>query len=277
MADRAHLLATLGLPPSATLAQAKEAYRVYARAFHPDRPGGNSEALARINAAWDALQASFASGPRATTRSTPKDPASKQAPSPDLFVFEDTPALDRALSNVAGEVMRAFIDARIATLRANPARKRWVGDTSGVPKHPPMRVHRARSVLENGTGVLTYLCNSGLAHGSNTVIFPTAQRQGDLLAIKSPMLSSTFEHSDGPTSTISVMNPFGKRLDFRFLNTHHALVEMDVHDPAFIAGALQTHTHFINMRTKAMLAIEAGTMPRWMRPALHAWNRHTQG
>lgn len=56
--DLAAALRELGADPSATLAQAKRAFRRAALRLHPDR-GGNTEAMAALNAAWRTIQDRF--------------------------------------------------------------------------------------------------------------------------------------------------------------------------------------------------------------------------
>lgn len=56
-APRTAALADLGLGPFASTQEARTAWRVMARAHHPDQPGGNAARMARINAAWDHVQA----------------------------------------------------------------------------------------------------------------------------------------------------------------------------------------------------------------------------
>lgn len=48
--------AVLGCEPTATLEQARVAYRKAASAAHPDRPGGSEDQMARVNAAWERAQ-----------------------------------------------------------------------------------------------------------------------------------------------------------------------------------------------------------------------------
>jgi hypothetical protein len=49
----------LGVPASATADQVRDAYRQLAAKHHPDRAGGDAAAMARINAARDAMMARF--------------------------------------------------------------------------------------------------------------------------------------------------------------------------------------------------------------------------
>lgn len=48
--------AALGLPPTATLDEAKAAYRRLAMQHHPDR-GGDAEAFKRVKEAWEWIEA----------------------------------------------------------------------------------------------------------------------------------------------------------------------------------------------------------------------------
>lgn len=47
--------AIMGLPPTATIAEVNERYRALARVFHPDAPGGYSEAMRLLNNARDRI------------------------------------------------------------------------------------------------------------------------------------------------------------------------------------------------------------------------------
>ena len=48
--------ATLGLPPTVGLAEARRAYRTQLRALHPDTGSGDATALARVRAAYRELE-----------------------------------------------------------------------------------------------------------------------------------------------------------------------------------------------------------------------------
>ena len=48
--------ATLGLPASVTLSEARRAYRTYLRAFHPDTGSGDASALAMVKMAYRELE-----------------------------------------------------------------------------------------------------------------------------------------------------------------------------------------------------------------------------
>ncbi len=47
--------AVLGLPPTASLEEAKKRYRDLARVFHPDAPGGYGEAMVLLNNAYEEI------------------------------------------------------------------------------------------------------------------------------------------------------------------------------------------------------------------------------
>ena len=47
--------AVLGLPQTATMDQVKQRYRVLARLFHPDAPGGYKEAMVLLNNAYEQI------------------------------------------------------------------------------------------------------------------------------------------------------------------------------------------------------------------------------
>lgn len=51
----ANAYAVLGLPPTASLAQVKKHYRNLARVFHPDAPGGYTEAMVLLNNAYERI------------------------------------------------------------------------------------------------------------------------------------------------------------------------------------------------------------------------------
>ncbi|GAJ11098.1 unnamed protein product [marine sediment metagenome] len=48
--------AVLGVPPTASLEEAKKRYRTLANLFHPDRPGGYNEAMVLLNQAYDRIK-----------------------------------------------------------------------------------------------------------------------------------------------------------------------------------------------------------------------------
>ena len=45
----------LGLPPTAGLKEVKERYKRLAAILHPDIPGGNEEAMKRLNEAYEQI------------------------------------------------------------------------------------------------------------------------------------------------------------------------------------------------------------------------------
>lgn len=47
--------AVMGLPQTASMDQVKERYRVLARLFHPDAPGGYKEAMVLLNNAYEQI------------------------------------------------------------------------------------------------------------------------------------------------------------------------------------------------------------------------------
>jgi DnaJ-class molecular chaperone len=47
--------AIMGLPPTASIDEVKERYRALARLFHPDAPGGYSDAMRLLNNARDRI------------------------------------------------------------------------------------------------------------------------------------------------------------------------------------------------------------------------------
>lgn len=54
--------AIMGLPPTASLQQVKKRYRILARLFHPDAPGGYVEAMKLLNNAYDRIVKGESSG-----------------------------------------------------------------------------------------------------------------------------------------------------------------------------------------------------------------------
>ncbi len=61
-AEGADPFAVLGLPPQATLAEARERFHALALRFHPDR-GGDAEAMRRVIEAFDAVRDRIARSP----------------------------------------------------------------------------------------------------------------------------------------------------------------------------------------------------------------------
>jgi curved DNA-binding protein CbpA len=67
--------ATLGLPASVSLTEARRAYRAHLRAFHPDTGSGNTTALATVRAAYRELERTL------------RADATRAVPSPHVDVY----------------------------------------------------------------------------------------------------------------------------------------------------------------------------------------------
>ena len=74
--DRATLLAKMNMPATASLQDARARYKILAKRYHPDLPGGSADKMQRLNTLWDQIQRAFTQPdkPRASkTRPAPED------------------------------------------------------------------------------------------------------------------------------------------------------------------------------------------------------------
>jgi len=83
---------TLGLQPSASIEQIKQAYRLLAMKYHPDKYDGNDEMFVRITTAYKGILSNMETLANMPVRSNPSQPVNSpkpkaQRPAPDELII----------------------------------------------------------------------------------------------------------------------------------------------------------------------------------------------
>jgi hypothetical protein len=187
---------TLGVPPSASEAEVRSAYRRMVQRHHPDHNGGSAESARRfeeVQEAYARIRALRAGGP---SRTTPP-------PAPDPDVESRLQAMERELKAARAAAEQALRDGRAARERV----RREARDAAADAQHDPRAADPDRpsdeelgyySTSDSFTKILDDVAEELSGRLSEAKKSPAAQRTAHRLADLIDDLGSklTGEHRD---------------------------------------------------------------------------------
>lgn len=255
--ERAQLLSVLGLPSTASLDDARLAWRRKVRTLHPDQPGGSTAKMAEVNAAWDRLNHSWDTpmAHRAAPKSAPKDVA-----------YDLVDSIVAASAWAYGDAVLNLLDHYRSSLTKRGRLDRMLG--TNVPTPPRVPFHVPSRFTAHADGAMTLHFGSNIAVGPNIVVVPPLiWKPNGAIHIKGRirLVELDCPKPRGGKGEWIVKSSIGP-IRLEFLNKTPPFYA----DPmAPDAGFLTTpHRHTIAAHQRVVAAITAPVAPRWARPVI---------
>lgn len=266
MNERNRLLAFFGLQPTATLDEARAAYRAKARALHPDRVGGDARAMAQANANWDRLQMILLNPSHDHNHPTERD----NTASGGYYTLDTNAYVQHACAEFTFEILANLFDERIAMMMAMPRMQRWLGAYTLSPHHKvwilwPHHLGFAR----DGRWTMTFAGRADDVVGDVMFLVPDLELRLDRRMMFHQVRGVSAHIIKGENAQYGTRRSGVGFLRFS-ISPHQEVptIQFNTQNTTWMAQVATLHTLGIGKKALRFQAMAQGTAPHWIRPLL---------